>query len=1320
MMSNVWLYHHIHNPRTRSINSSMRKQRNQHQRGDFHRNSGVRRLSFNCDNIPPPPQVRVEFFTNEKSLKERLQLYFIKNQRSSLRIRIFNLVIKLLTCALYIVRVSMDGLSKCQEFPNGTIVETQDCWTPVDPDRFQENPSINWNRILWVNRSSGLWIIQVTVAGISLVETILVQYLSYKGNILQQVLSLEFLLELVNTVPFVVTIFWEEPLRNLFIPVFLNCWLAKLALQNMFNDLHRVMMKSQSALAQQLMILCATVLCLVFTSVCGIQHLQRGGNQQFGLFESCWFSVVTFSTVGYGDICPDIWISQFFMICMIGAALIVLPTQFEQLAFFWMERQKQGGAYSSHRAQTEKHVVVCTTTLQADTIMDFLNEFYAHPKLQDYYVVLLSPCELDSTMKMLLQVPLWTQRVIYIQGSALKDADLTRCRMQDALACFILAARNQSDRTAADQHTILRSWAIKDFAPDCAQYVQIFRPENKFHVKFAEHVVCEDEFKYALLANNCLCPATSTLVTLLLHTSRGHEGQTSSEEWQRLYGGCSGNEIYHIKLRDSKFFGEYEGKSFTYASFHAHRRFGVSLVGIQQSDLKDSNIQLNPGPRHIMKKSDICFYLNITKEENTRTFNLAQSQEEGGKMDQQNLPTGAKEASKVASMIASVGTVALELQHTRANIPNPSEITRPPAPTRKDSKKLQLDLPKGLNIASLQKRPSIAPVPAVLEANDIRIQLSSDVESEEEEDDIVFDLENDQDAEYIRGFPPITPYVGTSPTLCHLMKEKRPLCCLQLANACKHCSYKTTKEYNWNNRAIILAADFASNGIYNFVVPLRSHARPKSSLNPIVLLLGNVPDTAFLDTICHFPLVFWMIGSIDSIDNLLQAGISMADNVVIVNKETSNSAEEDTLSDCNTIVGVQTIFRLFPSANIITELSQSSNMRFMQFRANDTYSYTLSKMEKKEKSRGSHLSYMFRLPFAAGNVFSASMLDTLLYQAFVKEYLITFVRLLLGIDQAVGSGHLSCMKIKKEDLWIRTYGRLYQKFCSTTCEIPIGIYRTQVHHDHSGDATSPNASMVVRDQSALNLAFRNSVIRRKPRQSSTSSSSTINKKPDNVSLSMMGLEHDENDAHMTPERHEISQMVKSRMQSLGLPMSDYDSRTRYRRKRDCGNEKRNNISYVIVNPSYDLRLELDDIIYLIRPSSLSPQASPLIDERRLHQHNSMGKRGEPTGADTSDLDMRTSNSAKSNGEDNSSTASTSRRVRGGIMKDSNSRIPIIYMDDDSDEDNDDNSSQPPQETSPCTPTGNGHPLFHLESVDDSVPGDQGMDCPVEGLKGTVV
>lgn len=1090
-------------------------------------------------------RVRVEYFINENSFKERLQVYFVKNQRSSLRIRIFNLVIKLLSCVLYIVRVLMDHDPKLNCFNrNDTSICGREC-SQQKCAMQTTTEVIDWTCIFWVERHVGLWGIQVTVAVISLAETLLVTYLGYKGNILQQILSLNFLLELVNSIPFIVTIFYA-PLRQLFVPVFLNCWLAKIALDNMLNDLHRAMQKSQSALAQQLIILTATVICLVFTSVCGIQHLQRGSCMEFDLFDSLWFVIVTFSTVGYGDIHPDIWPSKLFMMLLIGAAFIVLPTQFEQLAYTWMERQKMGGNYSSHRAQNEKHVVVVATVLQADIIMDFLNEFYAHPKLQDYFVVLLSPSELDSTMKLILQVPIWAARVIYIQGSALKDTDLSRCRVQDAEACFMTAARNYTDKTAADQHTILRSWAVKDFAPQCPQCVQIFRPESKLHVRFAEHVVCEDEFKYALLANNCLCPGVSTLMTLLLHTSRGAEGQTSSENWMRLYGKCSGNEIYHIRLGDSRFFGEYKGKSFTYASFHAHRKYGVSLVGIKQ-DMVGATIQLNPGPRHIMKPTDLCFYMSITKEENS-AFILAHPNEDKDGIFSRHGSIKAlarvhsHRYTKVTSIITTVGSGSVETRPCTRPLPM-MELQAPSSGTGAGSN--ALNVPE----CNTARRPSIELVPADGCANITQQQMETGIASEESS---ISDVEeclssatcnsSPHEPDYTCGFPTVTPYIGTNPTLCHLMREKRPLCCLQLVEPCQHCGFKQAQDYTWPNRSIIVAADFASNGLYNFIVPLRSHARPKSSLSPIVLLLEIRPDQSFLETICYFPLVYWMIGSIESLDDLLRAGINLADNIVVVNKESSNAGDEDTLADCNTILAVQTIFRLFPSANIITELSQASNMRFMQFRAKDHYALQLSKLEKREKERGSHLYYMFRLPFAAGNVFSASMLDTLLYQAFVKDYLITFVRLLLGVDQAAGSGHLSCMKLTSDDMWIHTYGRLYQKLGSTTCEIPIGIYRTQ-------------------------------------KQLSTDVSSIL--------LSVPLFDDIDCCDGTTIERKEIEQMVKCRMASLGLPSEEYD---------DDACDNRDTISYVITNPSYDVQLEENDIIYLIKPSSLSPQLSRLMNE----------------------------------------------------------------------------------------------------------------------------
>ncbi|XP_039148586.1 potassium channel subfamily T member 2 isoform X12 [Drosophila simulans] len=1428
--------------------------------------SDISRSSMRLDE-----RVRVEYYVNENTFKERLQLYFIKNQRSSLRIRIADLFLKLLSCVLYIIRVILDK--------NPTFITCYGCEVgnktefiisaKLTEEEFQENPIINWDAILWVNRPTVLWVLQLLLAMVSLTQSLVLTYLGYKGNIWQQILSFHFILELVTTIPFALTIV-HPPLRNLFIPIFLNCWLAKRSLENMFNDLHRAMQKSQSALSQQLTILSATLLCLVFTSVCGIQHFQRAGHRHLNLFQSTYYVVVTFSTVGYGDFVPDIWPSQLYMVIMICVALIVLPTQFEQLAFTWMERQKLGGSYSSHRAQSEKHVVVCSTTLHADTIMDFLNEFYAHPLLQDFYVVLLSPMELDTTMRMILQVPIWAQRVIYIQGSCLKDGDLARARMNEAEACFILAARNYADKTAADEHTILRSWAVKDFAPNVPQYVQIFRPEHKLHVKFAEHVVCEDEFKYALLANNCTCPGASTLVTLLLHTSRGQEGQQSPEEWHRLYGKCSGNEIYHIVLGDSRFFGEYEGKSFTYASFHSHRKYGVALVGVRPAELPEfyeETILLNPGPRHIMKKDDTCYYMSITKEENSafvvnqnQTSDPTAAAKEGGgtgggggaSSSASHHPTAATASENPTAVIISDSRQNLKdttVTQTAATI---TTTTLPPPPQTMGSPSMaggsggcgggglglgsahsmgtslsitpatltttgnHLDVPFAnnpnllspdvLNQRRGSRRPSILPVPDMFTSSSFSIAGNDDGEEGDESDDEIDDempwrspsekiaclgghfpqsrtysliMSSSEDSyqrgcsfcsatasasaaavaaapapaypsdsagesgtnadsaampseEYlpklrrrvmkksyscdsecrsvpgmgmamgvglnggtlarlaarrrqlqrccscscstatttttpavaattamaagsgataftssssvetrrpvrpvwvydysciVKGFPPVSPFIGVSPTLCYLLKEKKPLCCLQLAQVCEHCSYRNAKEYQWQNKTIILAADYASNGIYNFIIPLRAHFRSKTSLNPIILLLERRPDVAFLDALSYFPLVYWMLGSIDCLDDLLRAGITLAESVVVVNKELSNSAEEDSLSDCNTIVAVQNMFKFFPSIKSITELSQSSNMRFMQFRAHDKYALHLSKMEKREKERGSHISYMFRLPFAAGAVFSASMLDTLLYQAFVKDYVITFVRLLLGIDQAPGSGFLTSMRITKDDMWIRTYGRLYQKLCSTTCEIPIGIYRTQ---DTSNADTSHVSNSPVERWGPFSAFSRHCVRLRpsydeetgtpdstkdstemlrgvtyRPPGSATGGASSFRPQPQRQrSVNCLGgcserkgssysinLADEARDNHAQQiERAEIANLVRSRMESLNLPTIDYDDVS----------EKRNHLSYVIINPSCDLKLEEGDLIYLVRPSPFSAQ-------KTFERHNSRRK-----------------------------------------------------------------------------------------------------------------
>uniref|UniRef100_A0A8C9UVD1 Potassium sodium-activated channel subfamily T member 2 n=1 Tax=Spermophilus dauricus TaxID=99837 RepID=A0A8C9UVD1_SPEDA len=1016
--------------------------------------------------------VQVEFYMNENTFKERLKLFFIKNQRSSLRIRLFNFSLKLLSCLLYIIRVLLENPSQGNE----------------------------WSHIFWVNRSLPLWGLQVSVALISLFETILLGYLSYKGNIWEQILRIPFILEIINAVPFIISIFWPS-LRNLFVPVFLNCWLAKHALENMINDLHRAIQRTQSAMFNQVLILISTLLCLIFTCICGIQHLERIG-KKLNLFDSLYFCIVTFSTVGFGDVTPETWSSKLFVVAMICVALVVLPIQFEQLAYLWMERQKSGGNYSRHRAQTEKHVVLCVSSLKIDLLMDFLNEFYAHPRLQDYYVVILCPTEMDVQVRRVLQIPMWSQRVIYLQGSALKDQDLLRAKMDDAEACFILSSRCEVDRTSSDHQTILRAWAVKDFAPNCPLYVQILKPENKFHIKFADHVVCEEEFKYSMLALNCICPATSTLITLLVHTSRG--------------------------------------------------QFGVCLIGVRREDNK--NILLNPGPRYIMNATDICFYINITKEENSAFKNQDQQRNS-------NVPRSFYHGPSrlpVHSIIASMGTVAIDLQDTSCRSASGPTLSLPV----EGSKEL--------------RRPSIAPVLEVADTSSIQ---TCDLLSDQSEDETAPDEEISSNLDYAKGYPPYSPYIGSSPTFCHLLQEKVPFCCLRLDKSCQHNYYEDAKAYGFKNKLIIVAAETAGNGLYNFIVPLRAYYRPKKELNPIVLLLDN-------------PL-----------DDLLRCGVTFAANMVVVDKESTMSAEEDYMADAKTIVNVQTLFRLFSSLSIITELTHPANMRFMQFRAKDCYSLALSKLEKKERERGSNLAFMFRLPFAAGRVFSISMLDTLLYQSFVKDYMISITRLLLGLDTIPGSGFLCSMKITEDDLWIRTYARLYQKLCSSTGDVPIGIYRTESQKLTTSEsreiASQSQISISVEDWEDTKDSKEQGHHRSNHRNSTSSDQSDhplLRRKSMQWArrLSRKGPKHSGKTAekitqqrlnlYRRSERQELAELVKNRMKHLGLSTVGYDEM----------NDHQSTLSYILINPSPDTRLELNDVVYLIRPDPLAylPNSEP--------------------------------------------------------------------------------------------------------------------------------
>ncbi|XP_058969191.2 potassium channel subfamily T member 1 isoform X2 [Pocillopora verrucosa] len=1074
-------------------------------------------------------RVRVEHYVHDKSFKERVKFYFVTDQRSSIRWQIFRFILKIVSCVLYVVRGCYDldpnraGGYGCPD--NRTANREWAC--PV----YHEGENYWWS-LLWVERPHLIWIVQTIIAVYSILEAILLSYLTFKGgSVIGQIVNSRVIAEILLGMPFLISIFYSR-LRNLWVPLFLNIWLAKNALDAMLNDLHRLALRQQSAVSQKVLVVVGTVLCILFTGICGIHHLERPASQ-WSFFVCIWFVMVTFSTVGYGEFTPSDWPAQTFVMIMIACAIIMLPIELEQLAFLLVSRQKEGGTFNRMLAGSEKHVVLCATILRPTMLIDFLNEFYADTRLQDAHVVLLCPSELDSTLRILLQVPHWSQRVTFLKGSALIDEDLIRARVEDAEGCFILTDRYADDREAADKHTILRTWAIQDFAPATPLYVQILKPENKFHVSFAEHVVCEDEVKHALLASNCVCPGISTFFTLLLHTL--HE-QSGSEDWHEMYGKCAGNEIYDIRLGDSKIFRPYAQKTFMHAAFHAHKKYGVTLFAVRSIG-KGSRILLNPGPNHKMSTEDRCFYIAISSEEDT-AFKAYKEPKKSV-----SLFKGSFRHKNDSFITASSVALELNTDSVEAGLKYLDEAPANGVGHASSTDQVTSSSSVKLEQGTSSMKPSRGFKEVVFDIADSRrssnsVYVPNESDSEEEEhEEQEFSLLDDTSRipSYVAGVPPCSLYIGRTPIRCHLLKTPKKVCCLGLRNeACLDRDLNDSARLHQRQKgAIIVASPVAEAGLYNFILPLRAYQRPKCTLKPIVLLLKEEPSEDFLMAVRHFPMLYYIQGTINSLDDLLKAGCLHADSIVVVGYRSQGQMyDEEHMADASTIVEVQSIYRCFPRATLIVELTHASNMRFMKFNADvtlppglqseslasfKTRSFRESVKRRIKQQNKDHLNYMFREPFAAGHVFSMSMLDTLLYQAFVKEYMIYLVRLLLGCEQSPGSGYLSSLKVTEDNIWIETYGRLFQRLCSTTFAIPIGLYRSHIPEEDSVDAF--------------------------PR---------MRKK----------------------ETRDISDIIEHRMKVLNITGTpDMTHR--------LGN------SYVVVNPNPEFQLQIGDIIYLIRPCNTS-------------------------------------------------------------------------------------------------------------------------------------
>ncbi|KAI6652869.1 hypothetical protein LOD99_4255 [Oopsacas minuta] len=932
---------------------------------------------------------------------------------------------------------------------------------------------------IWLSQCA-FGIIDMTL---SLISTL---FLFNAGRKWINLFDLHNILDIMLGFMFTATLLFPPCLKNIFIPSFLQSLSGVSIVTWLLLDIdtftkHRRFFTYH---IQKAISIILNVIAFIFISTCAIEYVERvqigsrGDSQPKNLAEAIYLLLITITTVGYGDFSPGTWVGRALILIIIFTVLLYLPGIIEEM----LETFKESGIYSQsvHGLSTSKHIVVCLTSPRLHFLLDFLSEVYAQENTR-LGTVILSPRVADRMLETRLNSPMWRKRVIMLTGSALRPLDLDRAGIMTCTACFIVSDRHSDEPEASDQETILRAHSIHSYFPKCKLYIYILKVENKPLVSFARNVVCEGELKHAIFAANCVCPGFSTFISLLLHTTSGAPHGENA-----VYNYCSGNEIYDIVLKDSKLFKDMIGVVFINAALFIHKKYGILLIAIQKHGSDD--ILLNPGRKVTLEAEDKLFYFSQTNEEdaegmqkmrreNESIQSLAAQQVILANQLSLDFSRESDETYVSGTTLVATSTSTDSPGHSTSNLisfdKTESETTRninfegvgrPLSPKGSHLKHVfhsQASKAGGVRLGAFTftghktteymsssrstqpQQSSLKPMP------NPKLRTLCSQASEDEAinlSDYTSNLQPYQmNLSLTKGVPKQALFMLPVRNRYHTTKSSY-LCCLQTGwkypchenkrgiSVARRLSIPFQQELDLYHHSyqnpIIVIADEAGPQLYNFILPLRAAYIPMKNIHPIILLLPTNPNVRFSESISCFPLIKYMTGNANNVDDLLIAGILTAKLVILcLGDGTPIEKEEQHMTDATKIQTFLKYKQIFPRTRFLVEIFHRSNMEILC----------------SERRKSTDINGFLTTPhFMSGEVFSPSLLDTILYQSAEKEYIINLVRLMLGLEQGSGNRSLTCISRTITELrGLRTYGEIMERIAKESEMLAIGIYHCE-------------------------------------------------------------------------------------------------------------------------------------------------------------------------------------------------------------------------------------------------------------------------------------
>ena len=276
------------------------------------------------------------------------------------------------------------------------------------------------------------------------------------------------------------------------------------------------------------------LLILWITATIGIQFLEDGDLKE--VKNAFWWTIVTITTVGYGDYAPETFYGRVLAIFLMLAGIGLVSTVTGSISSIFTTRKIMQGR-GLDMVESSNHIVVCGWNENIEHLLSCMGQIVDDNKDDIVLINDLTEDQLNSVKARFANLDL-----SFVRGDHSNESTLKLANLKDASSLIVISDDSIPED---DDKTILTTLTVKNLYPNLKVIAYVTERKKIPYLKRAnaDEVITDENFKSFLAATHIIEPGVPQAINQLLDVHSKH--RFKSEKIDEKFIGKSFLELFN-------------------------------------------------------------------------------------------------------------------------------------------------------------------------------------------------------------------------------------------------------------------------------------------------------------------------------------------------------------------------------------------------------------------------------------------------------------------------------------------------------------------------------------------------------------------------------------------------------------------------------------------------------------------------------------------------------------------------------------------------------------------------------------------------------